>query len=361
MIGPHRNHGARLREFTWTGLRCVSLENATLRAVLCLDKGCDIVELTHKPSDTETLHQAPAGPLPKGALLSSALEAGIFRDQFSGGWYVMLPNGPMPCEHRDVYYGQHGEAAFAPWSYAIDEDHAGEVAIRAWTRLRRMPLLIERRIALSADGGTLRIDEAVSNEAAQTLEVLWGHHPTFGERLIDANTQLDMPPCRAATTAEAPPAATLSPGMTSAWPQIGDTDLSRIPDAVVNAQDFVRLDEFASGWFAIRNPARGAGVALRWEEELFPLLGYWRLLGGGDDYPWYGARTMLALEPCCDLPSVADAASRGTAITLKAGERRETRIHATVFAADDRAVTGLDWQGRIAYTAADREGAGHAA
>lgn len=350
MIGPHRNHGARLREFEWAGQRCVSLENVQLRAVLCLDKGCDIVELTHKPSDTETLHQAPAGPLAKGALLSSALAAGTFRDQFSGGWYVMLPNGPVPCEHRGVSYGQHGEAAFAPWACAIEEDHAGEVAIRAWTRLRRMPLLIERRIALSGDGGTLRIDEAVTSEAAHPLEVLWGHHPTFGEPLIDANARIDMPPCRVATAPVAPPAAILTPGVTGAWPNVDDADLSRIPEAVTNAQDFARLDEFASGWFAIRNPARGAGVALRWDETLFPLLGYWRLLGGGNDYPWYGARTMLALEPCCDLPSVAEAAARGTAITLAPGERRGTRIDATVFAADDRAVTEVGWEGDLVFS-----------
>lgn len=347
MTGPHRNHGARLREFVWRDLRCVSIENATLRAVLCLDKGCDILELTHKPTDTETLHQAPAGPLARGALLSSALEPGSFRDQFPGGWYVMLPNGPAPCEHLGAQFGQHGEATFLPWSYAIEADHEGEVAIRTWTRLRRMPLLIERRIALSADAATLAIDEAVTNEAGQPIDILWGHHPTFGAPLIETGTRIDLPACTIATADTAPAAATLPASARSAWPHIASADLSRIPGGTANAQDFARLEDIARGWFAIRNVGRGAGVALRWDEKLFPLLGYWRLLGGGGDYPWYGARTMLALEPCCDLPSVADAAARGTAIRLAAGERCATRIEATVFAADAHVVTDVAWGGAM--------------
>ncbi|HVJ03162.1 MAG TPA: DUF4432 family protein [Sphingomonas sp.] len=353
MIGQHRNHGARMREFTWRGHRCVSLENAQLRAVFVLDKGCDLVELTHKPSDTETLHQAPAGLAPLGTLPSSALAVGNFRDQFPGGWYVMLPNGPGPCEHRGASYGQHGEATFLPWDYAVERDDPGGVAIRAWTRLRRTPLVIERRIALDWAGATLVIDESVTSEAAHPLEVLWGHHPTFGAPLIEAGSAVDLPPCTMVTANVPPPAATLRPGTRSAWPELGGEDLSVIPGDRRNAQDFLHCEEMASGWFAVRNPRRGAGVAVRWDETLFPLLGYWRLLGGGNDYPWYGARTMLALEPCCDLPSVADAAARGTAIVLASGERRETRIEATLFAAGERAVRDVAWGGMLNLEDAD--------
>lgn len=355
MIGPHRNHGARLREFVWRGHRCVSLENATLRAVFVLDKGCDLVELTHKPSDTETLHQAPAGLAPLGTIVPSALAAGTFRDQFPGGWYVMLPNGPGPCEHRGASYGQHGEATFLPWDYAIERDDAAGVAIRAWTRLRRTPLTIERRIALDAANATLVIDEAVTSEAAHPIEILWGHHPTFGAPLIEAGSAVDLPACAILTAKTPPPAATLLPGARGPWPMLADQDLSVVPADRDNAQDFVRCEELESGWFAVRNPRRGAGVAVRWDEALFPLLGYWRLLGGGDDYPWYGARTMLALEPCCDLPSVADAAARGTAVTLAPGERRETRVEATLFAADARPISSVAWGGALGWE--DRDAA----
>lgn len=345
--GPHRNHGARLRDFEWQGRRCISIENAVLRAVIAVGKGCDILELTHKPSDTETLYQAPAGMFPIGAMQSSPLPGGGFRDQFPGGWYVMLPNGPVPCEHGGIAFGHHGEATFLPWDCTIEEDRPERVALRCHARLRRMPLLIERRISLEAGAGALVIDEAVTNESRQPLDMIWGHHPTFGAPLLDADARIDLPAARLATTPGAPPAATLAAGSVGAWPMLGDQDLSRFPDGGANSQDFVRISGYDAGWFAIRNPTRGAGVAVRWDETLFPLLGFWRLAGGGGDYPWYGARTMLALEPCNELPSLADAVDNGTAIRLAAGETRQTRLVATLFAASDRAVTGMDWSGAL--------------
>ncbi|MEG3182039.1 DUF4432 family protein [Sphingomonas sp. LT1P40] len=346
-IGPHRNHGARLREYVWRGRRCVSIENAVLRAVIAIDKGCDILELTHKPSDTETLHQAPGGMLSPLAMQSSPLPGGGFRDQFPGGWYVMLPNGPGPCEHGGIAFGHHGEATFLPWEYGIEEDRAERVVLRAHARLRRMPLLIERRIALDADGAVLRIDEAVTNESAQPLDMLWGHHPTFGAPLLDASARIDLPPARLTTTDTPPPAATLAAQGEGQWPMLDGQDMSVFPDPDANSQEFMRVDRFDAGWFAIRNAARGAGVALRWNETLFPLLGYWRLAGGGKDYPWYGSRTMLALEPCNALPSLSEAAAKGTAIRLAPGETRATTLVATLFAADERAVTGMDWNGAL--------------
>lgn len=347
--GPHRNHGARLREYLWQGRRCVSVENAVLRAVIAIDKGCDILELTHKPSDTETLHQAPAGMLSPLARESSPLPGGGFRDQFPGGWYVMLPNGPGPCEHRGIPYGHHGEAAFLPWDYAIEEDTAGRVVIRCWVRLRRMPLLIERRIVVECASPSLIIDEAVRNESPQELDMLWGHHPTFGEPLLGPGARVDLPASTLRTAPLAPPAATLPADTEGQWPHLGGQDLSVFPTNDANSQDFVRVEEMAAGWFAIRNPARRAGVALRWDETLFPLLGYWRLAGGGADYPWYGGRTMLALEPCNELPSVAEAAARGTAIRLAGGERRETRLVATLFAADEAPVIDVACDGAVSF------------
>ncbi|MFZ3485089.1 DUF4432 family protein [Sphingomonas sp. 3-13AW] len=352
-IGTHRNHGARLREYVWQGRRCVSLENAKLRTVIALEKGCDILELTHKPTDTETLHQAPGGMFPPLAMQSSPLPGGGFRDQFPGGWYVMLPNGPGPCEHGGIAFGHHGEATFLPWDYAVEEDREQRVVIRCHARLRRMPLLIERRITLGAEDAVLHIEEAVTNDSSQPLDMIWGHHPTFGAPLLGAGARIDLPPSDIKTAAEAPPDATLPVASEGRWPHLGDEDLSVFPDDARNSQDFLRVSNFDAGWFAIRNPVRKAGVALRWDEELFPLLGYWRLAGGGSDYPWYGSRNMLALEPCNELPSLADAVANGTAIRLAPRETRATRLVAALFSADERAVTGMAWDGTLSLEAGD--------
>ena len=89
-------------------------------------------------------------------------------------------------------------------------------------------------------------------------------------------------------------------------------------------------------------------MALRWDETLFPVLGLWRMLGGEGDYPWYGARRMIALEPACDLPSLAEAAARGTAIRLAPGVTVSTALETTLFAPGGR-VRDVGWGGGIEF------------
>lgn len=349
-FAPHRNRDCRLRDFTWRGRRCVSLENQTLRVVVCIDKGCDILEFTHKPTDTECLHQAPAGLTRPTDAFSSPLPDGAFRDHFPGGWYVMLPNGPEPCSHRGATYGHHGEATLLAWDATILDDHPDRISLACHVRLRRTPILIERRFTLERDSQTLVLEESVTNESPAPLEVLWGHHPTFGEPLLEAGVRIFLPAGARLSTGETLPTDTaLRPGSTGAWPAFPDrdgsqTDLSVLPDAIAN--DFVRADGLNAGWCALFNPHREVGFALRWDETLFPMLGLWRLLGGGPDYPWYGARRMIALEPACDLPSLAKASAAGTAVRLGPGETRATRLEASTFTGPGD-VVDIGWGGAV--------------
>ncbi len=344
-FGQHRNHGCRLREIVWRGRRCVSIENETVRMLICADKGADILELTHKPTDTEMLHQAPAGLSPPQDSLSSPLGVGAFRDLFPGGWYLMLPNGPVPCRHRGAEHGQHGEATFLAWNIVIEEDRAERVAVTLHTRLRRTPLSVERRFTIERGSGTVRLDERVTSEAAHPIEILWGQHPTFGAPLIEAGTRIDLP-------AGATWAMQGESRHSGTWPASDGAAnaLGRVPDDAIDLHDFTRVDDLSAGWFAVSNDRRGAGVALRWDEKMFPMLGLWRMLGGEGDYPWYGARRMIALEPACDLPSLAEAAARGTAIVLAPGETAAARWDITLFTPG--------WGGAIRF---DGEGSGDAA
>lgn len=323
-FGPHRNAGCRLRDYVWRGRRCVSIENETLRAVICADKGADILELLHKPSDTEMLHQAPAGVTRPGDEQPSPLAAGSFRDVFPGGWYLMLPNGPLPCQHRGAEYGQHGEATFAAWDVAVETDLPDRVSVLMHARLRRTPLAVERRFTVEHGKPVLAIEERVTSEAGHDIELLWGHHPTFGAPLVEAGARIDLP---------------AGAGLPAA--------LATLPADEVTLEDFTRFD-VPEGWLAVSNDRRRAGVALRWDETLFPMVGLWRMLGGKGDYPWFGARRMIALEPACDLPSLADAASRGTAIILTPAESRMTRIEATVFEPAGK-VLRVGWGGEIDF------------
>ena len=332
----HRNWGCRIRDFVWRDHRCVTLENESLRILVAADKGADILEFLHKPDDTECLWQSPAGLRPGRFYPSSPLEAGHFREYFAGGWYEMLPNGPGPCEHRGARFGYHGEATLLPWSVAVEIDEPECVRVRFSTGLTRIPLRVAKTLELRRGTPSLTISETIVNEAGQRVEFLWGQHPTFGAPLLEPGSRVMVPHCEIVVPDVVPADARLAAGQRTKWPLARgaagqEIDLSIVPPTDARSHDFVRLENLEDGWYAVVNPACGVGFRLRYDHRLFPVLGFWQLFGGGPDYPWYRRHFLAALEPACDLPSLAAAAQRGTALALDTGESLETRFEATIF------------------------------
>jgi hypothetical protein len=332
-----RNFGCRVREIIYRGHRCVTLENELLRLLVVADKGADLLELLYKPLDLELLWRSYHGLRRAGPeRASSPLAEGPFRDQFAGGWYEMLPNGPEPATHRGAAFGFHGEATFLPWDYRIVIDDPERIAVTFSVRLVRVPIHVEKTLTLERGSSTLVIDERLVCEAAHPVEILWGHHPTFGWPFLEAGCRVFVPSCVARVPAALPPDHRLEPDQAAPWPHVvgadgSVVDLSDIPGPEVPSHDFVRLEDLTGGWFAITNPHKDLGFLLRWYHKLFPTLGFWQVFRGGPDYPWYGQPYLVALEPACDLPSLARAAARGTAIRLEPGSPLTTRLEATVF------------------------------
>jgi hypothetical protein len=347
-----RNFGCRVREIVWRGHRCVTLENERLRVLVVADKGADILELLYKPLDLELLWRSYHGLRRAGFDRdSSPLAAGPFRDQFAGGWYEMLPNGPEPSVHRGAAFGFHGEATLLPWDYRIAIDDPERIAVTFSVRLVRMPIHVEKTLTLERGASTLVIDERLVSEAAHPIEVLWGQHPTFGWPFLEAGCRVSLPPCMARVAAEPPAGHRLRASQEAPWPHLvgvdgSIVDLSIIPGPDARSHDFVRLDGLAEGWYAITNPRHRVGFALRWDRALFPTLGFWQIFRGGPDYPWYGQPWLVALEPACDLPSLAGAAASRTAIPLEPGVPLTTRFEATVFA-DRTEVTSVREHGDV--------------
>ena len=57
-----RNHGCRVSDaWTFRGLKTAVIENELLRIVVLIDKGADIYQFVHKPSDTDFLWRSPWG------------------------------------------------------------------------------------------------------------------------------------------------------------------------------------------------------------------------------------------------------------------------------------------------------------
>lgn len=347
-----RNYGCRIREFIYREHRCLTIENELLRVLICADKGADILEFLYKPIDLDFMWRSRLGLRRTSHFRpSSPLASGHFREYFAGGWYEMLPNGPVPCEHRGAPFGYHGEATLLPWDYEIKVDEPERVEVRFSVRLTRIPLFAEKTVRLERGSATLYLHERLINEADQTVEVLWGHHPTFGPPFLAENCRIYLPPCRISVGENLPSDARLAHAQTAGWPFVKDrngemVDLSFVPGPEAKSHDFVQLDGLSNGWFALVNPEREVGFALRWDVDKFPVLGYWQLFRGGADYPWYGMNYLAALEPTSALPSLAEAASEGKAITMAPGVPLETEIEATAFR-KPLEVRSVDYGGEI--------------
>jgi hypothetical protein len=331
-----RNHGCRVREIVYRGHRCFTMENEKLRVLIAADKGADILEFVWKPLDIDVLWHAPHGLRDAGdALASSPLSEGAFREQFAGGWYEMLPIGPVLSARHGAVWGHHGESTLLRWQYRIDVDTPQRIVVTCETRLRRIPLYVNKVFCLSAGSGTLRVDETIRNESPQAVDFLWGQHPTFGWPFLEEGCRVYVPPC-VVQTSELPAGARLQSRQKGTWPQLQSvdgklTDISELPAPEIRSHDFVLLEHLQDGWFAIVNPKRGLGWALHWDHRLFPVLGFWQLFRGGEGYPWYGQHYLAALEPACALSSLDEAVSNNSAIHLKGVESVKATWEATAF------------------------------
>lgn len=332
-----RNFGCRIREFDYRGNRCITLENAHLKILVCADKGADILEFIYKPLDLDFLWHSPQGLRDAGRFRqSNPLAQGNFREYFAGGWYEMLPNGPQPSSHAGADWGQHGEATLLPWRYRVLQDEVSAIEVLFEVDLVRIPLRVEKLLRLEKQSSTLMIREKICNQGGEQVQFLWGQHPTFGWPFLEEGCRIFLPSCIASTGASLPQGARILANQFVNWPHVkgsqGDLlDISVLPNPKIRSHDFVRLSGFEEGWFAITNPNLGAGFAFLWDPKLFPVLGYWQLFRGGPGYPWYQSHYLAALEPASDLPSISYSVRAGTAIKLEPSQELSTQWEATAF------------------------------
>jgi len=345
---PHheRNWGARLTEWVYRGLRCLTLENERLRVSLLVDKGSDIFEFLHKPTDTDFLWRSAAGVRrPEAFVATSARPEGAFLDYYEGGWQECFPSGGTPAQAYGAPFGQHGEVCLIPWEYAVVADDPEVVQVRLWVRTYRTPFRLEKTLTLRRHSAVLAIDEVVTNEGQVAVDFVWGHHPALGAPFLDETCVLDL----AGATVQAldlGPSMRCQPGTGFNWPRVpgaGETavDLRTFPAHSQRSSDLAILTGLPEGWYAVTNRRRRVGFGMAWSLEVFPALWYWQEFHGLEGYPWYGRNYNIALEPWSTPElNVAAAQAAGTQTRLEP----QTSKHAWLKAV---AYTGLEGVKRI--------------
>ncbi|MEA3402645.1 MAG: DUF4432 family protein [Armatimonadota bacterium] len=349
-----RNFGCRISdEFTFRGMRLLVMENELVRVTILLDKGTDIYEFLHKPTDTDFMWRTPRGVRnPEKSLDMIAPSVGPFADFYEGGWQECMPNGGRVCTYKGAEMGLHGEVWGVPWRCRIARDDPDVVQARTWVRTNRTPFLLEKTFTLRSGRPVLEIDETLTNEGREPMDLMWGHHPALGSRFLMDDCRVD---CAARTVVCDPSVgdeSRFAPEQRFDWP-VGTTrgseevDLSVVPPPEERVDDMLYLTDLEAGWWAVTSQIRELGFGISFDLETFRHIWMWMPLGGSDGYPSFGRFYTMALEPFSSFPAIlSNAIEAGTQLTMEAGEQRSAWLRAVAYDGVQR-VAGIDEEGEV--------------
>jgi len=336
---PQRNWGARVRIYSYEGLRLVVLENQVFRIGVLAGKGTDIVELCYKPRDIDFAWLTPGGVRdPVSYAATAPDDRAVFRDTYPGGWQEIFPNGGAPSDHDGAHHGQHGEVFNLPWEVSIIQDSEEAVAVRFSVRTRKSPCLLEKTIRLRSGIPGFRIEERLRNESPVPVRAMWGHHITFGPPFLEAGCRVRLPDDITVVPhheAIAPGGRRIGSEDPFPWPREPGTslDLSVIPDRGAPS-DMAYLTGFgaADAWYEVVRPRDGVGARIAWDGSQMPIAWFWQEFGGSTGYPWFGRNYVVGLEPFSSAPNLglAEAVANGSALTLAPGEERSFWLEMSV-------------------------------
>jgi galactose mutarotase-like enzyme len=338
----------------YKGYRTAVLENELLRVTVLVDKGADIVEFLHKPTDTDFLLRTPWGLHPAGKLVpSNAHSLGAFHDYYEGGWQSIFPAAGKPGKVGNLEQGLHGEVALMPWDVQIIKDTPAEVALKFSVRTYRTPFRLTKTLRLRSGVAALFIDQEAENLGGEAVTAMWGEHPALGAPFISPACRIDLPMATVVSMQRRENQALRMQGAsTGRWPFAKDplgrrVDLSKLPPLKQPCADLVFLKDLKAPWYAIRNEETQVGFALAWTPEVFRYLWFWQVYGGAKGYPWWSTSYHCALEPHSSMPDSFEAAHAArNVVTFKPGQKKRARLTAVAFQGSKK-IKHLGLDGRL--------------
>ena len=335
-----RNWGARILEYEHKGMQVVFLENEKLRVGVLVDKGTDVIEFNHKPTDTDFVWLAPGGVRNPTSYLSTAPDPlATFLDYYPGGWQEIFPNGGAPSSYLGARFGQHGEVSNLPWDYQIVEDGEQSVAVRFSVRTQKTPFLLQKTLRLRSGDSGIRFEETLTNESAVHMRAMWGHHIVFGRPFLEEGCRVRVPEGATVVPHEGPidpDGRRVRGGDNYSWPVVAgesgaEVDLSVLP-AWGTPSEIVYIKDLPEGWYEIDNPKRDLGFRVEWDVRQMPYLWFWQEFGASRFYPWYGRNYNVGLEPFSSFPTngIEEAVENDSALSVGPSETLRFALRAEV-------------------------------
>ncbi|UVK43865.1 DUF4432 family protein [Mesorhizobium sp. AR07] len=321
----------------------ISIASDELRVKVNPRVGGTIIAITHLGLGLSVLGKVPWDAIDTPIAGMAARDETHWLTRYTGGWPLLFPNGGDACTDDGVFHGFHGEASIAPWTVSVSKS-----TIQLTRRFFTVPVTMQRELTVEKD--LLIVRERLRMTGRRPIDVMWGHHATFGSDLLEGPVEITSG-ARKVTADDSydPPANPLLPGVTNAWPmaagKAGAVDLGRPGD---NVAAMAYLHDFEAAWVAVRRLDDAVAVALSWTPERFPCAWLWYELGAITAPPWHGRGRLIGLEPNTTRSAMglADARARASRLLrLHPDEELSAELRLHVFRPSGP-VTALDGDGR---------------
>jgi hypothetical protein len=202
----------------------------------------------------------------------------------------MLPEVSYTSQYRGATV-ERGESAVTPWDYRIIKDEPEEIQVLLTSRIRSLPLLLEKKLTLTSGSETVKIEETLTNLSPSTsLEANWGHHLAYGSPFLNEQSVISL----------GKGAQICHPISEESWEwpfMVADgapIDLSVMP-ATGTERDLLYI-KMAEHKYQLTNPLKGIGLEVRWDGKVWPYLWYWQNFMAGRDAPFFGCDYNIGLE-----------------------------------------------------------------
>jgi hypothetical protein len=307
----------------------VTIATDEIRVTVSPHVGGTITEIVHRSSGLSVLGRVPWDPVALPIASFAARDEPEWLTRYTGGWPLLFPNGGDACTVDGMFHGFHGEASISPWRWEASARH-----LRLARRFYTVPVEMER--VLAVEGDTLVVSETLRMQGAKPIDVMWGHHPTFGSDLLDGPFEITAGGGTVTVDdAYDPEANPLRPGAAGRWPLVegksGPFDLGHPPQKMAA---LAYLHDLDASWLAIRRMDNAIAAQLSWDRRRFPCAWLWYELGGTEVPPWHGRGRLIGLEPNSTMPAygLATAGTRGAnLLRLHPGEEIATELRLHVF------------------------------
>ena len=320
-------------DWSYRGLRVVTLENRFLRLTILPETGAKIWQITYKPFDVDLLWNNPRiGPsrLPPNSR---------YDDVWCGGWDELFPNDEVAVIAGESY-PDHGELWTGDWA-ANTFSVADQVGVRMRYVTPISSIEVEKTIRLCRGQSRIEFHHRFTNAGRVAFPFLWKLHPAMA---VSPQHRIDFPAMRVMLEAAFPGTLTDAPEIND-WPFVktreGEIDLRRVTPEDAQQLYFFYGTQMKENWCALTNSATGLSCGLQFDAKVFSSCWLFATYGGWRNY------NVAVLEPCTGFPVNFEAMkAAGRHRSLAPGETLQAEVRFIV-QEGLRSVGSIDPSGRM--------------